>query len=257
MKQLLLALLVLPVIAIAGSFDGTWISDLSAAKPPAKPIVILLNKGIYECKSCVPSIYVRADSSNQAVTGHPYYDTVAVRVSNDHRLETTYKMAGKMVFQNNIVVAADGKTATIVGESRFGAKPVTSTTRMTRVAAGPAGAHAYSGSWRTTAYEDVSQNGMTLTLRETANGLQLNDNNGMSYDAKFDAKEYPIVGDPAHTVVTLKRVDANTIEETDKIAGKVEAVYRMSVAADGKSLVVATDNKRSGSTSQDTLRKKN
>jgi hypothetical protein len=251
MKQFLLLLLVLPVMAMAASpFDGTWKAELNTAKLPDKPSVILLKKGIYECKSCVPALYISANGSDQAVTGNPYYDSIAVRIVNDHRLDTTYKMAGKIVSQSNISVAADGKTATILNESRYGAKPVTGTTRLTRVAAGPDGAHAYSGSWRTTAYEDVSQNGLLMTLRLSADSLQLNDTNGMSYDARFDGKEYPIVGDPAHTTVMLKRVDARTIEETDKIAGKLESVSRMIIAADGKSLETVYDDKRRGTSTR-------
>jgi hypothetical protein len=256
MKQLLLLLLVLPVLSLAASpFDGTWIAELSSAKLPEKPDVIVLNKGIYECKTCMPALYIKANGTDQSVVGNPGYDSVAVRMVNDHRLDTTYKLGGKIVSQSNIAVAADGKTATVMSESRYGAKPVTATVKLTRVAAGAAGAHAYSGSWRMTAYEEVSKNGLSLTLRGTADGLQLNDNNGMSYDAKFDGKEYAIAGDPTHTMVTLKRIDERTIEETDKVAGKVEGVYRMTVAADGQSLTGNCNDKRRGTTSQMTLRK--
>ena len=256
MRKFLLLLLALPAIALAASpFDGTWVADLSSAKLPDKPDVILLNKGIYECKSCVPALYIKANGTDQSVVGNPNYDSIAVRMVNDHRLDTTYKLGGKMVSQSTIAVAADGKTATIMNESRYGSKPVTATLKLTRVAAGPTGSHAYSGSWRMTAYEEVSKNGLSLTLRTTADGLQLNDNNGMSYDAKFDGKDYAIAGDPTHTVVTLKRIDERTIEETDKVAGKVEGVYRMTVAADGQSLTGNYNDKRRGTTSQMTLRK--
>jgi hypothetical protein len=239
----------------ASPFDGTWVAELSSAKLPDKPDVIVLNKGIYECKSCVPALYIKANGTDQAVIGNPNYDSIAVRMVNALRLDTTYKLGGKIVSQSNIAVAADGKTATVMSESRYGAKPVTATVKLTRVAAGAAGAHAYSGSWRTTAYEEVSKNGLSLTLRGTADGLQLNDNNGMSYDAKFDGKDYALAGDPTHTLVTLKRVDAHTIEETDKVGGKVEGVYRMTVAADGQSMTTTYSDKRRGTSLQMTLRR--
>ena len=256
MKRLLLLLLTLPTLSVAATaFDGTWVADLKSAKLPEKPDVIVLNKGVFECKTCVPALYLKANGSDQAVTGNPNYDSAAVRIVNDHRLDTTYKLAGKIVSQNNIAVSADGKTATIMSESHYGAKPVTATITLTRVAGGPAGAHAYSGSWKMSAYEEVSKNGLSLTLRGSADGLQLNDNNGMTYDAKFDGKDYPIAGDPTHTTVSLKRVDDRTIEETDKVAGKIEGVYRMTVAADGQSIATVYSDKRRGTTSQMTLRK--
>jgi hypothetical protein len=255
MKQLLL-LLALPVMSFAASpFDGTWVADLKSVKLPQKPEVISLNKGLYECKSCVPALYLKANGTDQAVAGNPNYDSVAVRVVNDHRLDISYKLAGKLVSMSNIAVSADGKTTTVLIDSRYGAKPVSSTFTLTRVAASVAGAHAYSGSWRTTSVEDVSKNGLSLTLRATADGLQLNDNNGMSYDAKFDGKDYPLTGDPTHTMIALKRVDERTIEETDKVAGKVEGINRMSVAADGQSITSAFNDKRRATTSQVTLRK--
>ena len=55
--------------------------------------------------------------------------------------------------------------------------------------------------------------------------------------------------------MSLKRVDDRTIEETDKVAGKIEGVYRMTVAADGQSIATVYSDKRRGTTSQMTLRK--
>jgi hypothetical protein len=53
---------------------------------------------------------------------------------------------------------------------------------------------------------------------------------GESYDAKFDGKDYPVEGDPGHTMVSLKRISASPIEEVDKRDGKVVAINRMTVA---------------------------
>jgi hypothetical protein len=47
-----------------------------------------------------------------------------------------------------------------------------------------------------------------------------------------------VVGDPGHTRVTLKKVDANTIEETDHRMGKVTDEIRLATSADGKSLTI-------------------
>lgn len=55
------------------------------------------------------------------------------------------------------------------------------------------------------------------------------------YWASFDGKDHPTLGgDPR--VVMLKRVDANTVEQTFKRNGKATSQSRLVVSQDGKSL---------------------
>ena len=68
-------------------------------------------------------------------------------------------------------------------------------------------------------------------------------------------KDYPYKGDPGTTSVVLKKVDANTIEETDKRNGKVISVTRMTVAPDGKSLKMETQDKVHNATVSSTAEK--
>jgi hypothetical protein len=76
----------------------------------------------------------------------------------------------------------------------------------------------------------------------------MKDGTGDSYTAKFDGKDYPYQGDPGTTSVSLKKIDANTIEETDKRNGKVITVSRMTVAPDGKTMKIAVDDKLNNQT---------
>ena len=62
---------------------------------------------------------------------------------------------------------------------------------------------------------------LTVTYRVSEDDLTMTDQVGDSYTAKFDGKDYPYKGDPGVTTVSLKKIDANTIEETDKLNGKV------------------------------------
>ena len=85
MKKLLFVglaiLLLMPVVASAqNAFDGTWKIDLKKAEFPKKPDVYLLQNGMYQCKTCVPPIDIKADGQDQKVTGHPYFDSVAIKV---------------------------------------------------------------------------------------------------------------------------------------------------------------------------------
>jgi len=105
-----------------------------------------------------------------------------------------------------------------------------------------------SGAWRTEKINSVSSNGLTINYQGTADGLKMSDPNGNSYDAKFDGKDYPIQGDPGHTMVSLKRIGNDTIEETDKRGGKIVGVYRMTVSKDGKSIKAENNDKQRGTT---------
>ncbi len=102
----------------------------------------------------------------------------------------------------------------------------------------------------------TSESGLTVTYHSTSDGLQASNPNGEGYSAKFDGKEYPIQGDPAHDTVALRRINANTIVETDKQEGAVHYMLRMTVSPDGKSMqVTETDNERGTQTTY-TLEKK-
>jgi hypothetical protein len=50
--------------------------------------------------------------------------------------------------------------------------------------------------------------------------------------------------------VSLRKIDANTIEETDKRNGKVIYVTRMTVSADGRTLKMESTDKLHGTTAK-------
>lgn len=250
---LLIALLLMPAMAMAQSaFDGTWKFDLKTAKFPTKPDVYLLQDGMYHCKTCVPPKDVKADGQDQKVSGHPYYDMVSIKVVDDRTIEETDKKNGKTVGTSRTSVSADGNTMMFefIDSSATNADPVTGKGEATRVAKGPAGSHAISGSWRTSKLDSVSDNGLIFTNKVEGDSLSMSTQTGQGYTAKLDGTEAPYKGDPGTTSVSVKKVDKNTIEETDKRDGKVISVSRMTVAADGKSMTIAVNDKLHGTTSQ-------
>jgi uncharacterized Zn-binding protein involved in type VI secretion len=240
----------MPSLAMAQSvFDGTWKVDLNKAQLPKKPDVLLLQNGMYDCKTCAPPISIKADGTDQKVTGHPYFDMMAVKVVDDHTIQETQKKDGKVVATSQTVVATDGKTAAFEfsDSSNTNAAPVTGKGTMSRVAKGPAGAHAMSGSWRTTSYGSVSDNGLTMTYKVDGDNLNMSSPTGQSYSAKMDGTEAPYRGDPGTTSVSVKKLGENILQETDMRDGKVISVAKMTVAADGKSMAITVDDKLHGS----------
>lgn len=250
MKILFAIALLVPTAAIAaGPFDGTWKTQLDSIQFSSKPDIYELKQGIYTCSSCVPPVSVKADGSDQKVTGHSYYDTAAVQVVDAQTVQFVGKLGGKATFSNSMAVSADGATLTTTFKDMSGAQVVTGTQMLKRVAAGAPGSHLISGSWKAEKVSEISDVGATVTYKMTAGGLQMNWN-GQSYDAKFDGKKYLTTNDPGKTWVSLKRVSDNTIEETDTRDGHVVDVYRMTVSADGKTMTVVDHDVRRNTSSE-------
>ena len=247
----MLGLLLLPLFAASQSqFSGTWKVDMNKVDFPRKPDVYVLQNGMYECKTCVPPTKVKANGEDQAVSGHPYFDTIAVKVINDHEIEETDKKDGKVVQTTKVTVSPDGKTATFefTDSSNSNAAPVTGKGEQERVAKGPAGSNAISGSWRTTKMESLSDNAITWTYKVDGNVLTMTTPTGQSYTAKMDGSDAPMKGDPGVTSVSVKMVGKDTLEETDKRDGKVISVNKSTVTSDGKMMKIDTDDKLHGTT---------
>jgi len=91
------SVLLLPLLAPAQSqFDGTWKIYTKSLKPPKTPAVYLLQNGMYECK-CGALIRIKADGTDQHVTGSSDVDTMSVTVIDDYNVEVTNKLHGKVV----------------------------------------------------------------------------------------------------------------------------------------------------------------
>lgn len=72
-------------------------------------------------------------------------------------------------------------------------------------------------------WERVNADGTTSIVKVTFN---------------YDGKEYPVTGSPNFDTISAKRIDANTIETTEKHMGKEVGTTRRAVSADGKTLTL-------------------
>ena len=245
----LLRALLMPVPARAQSdFDGAWRIDLSKSVMPTKADVFLLQNGIYQCKTCVPIINVKADGQDQSVTGSPYYVAVSVKVLDDRSVEETKRKNGKVVAVSKMVVSPDGSSATFefTDNTYANGDPIAGKSSMVRVGKGkrPAGAHVISGSWRVSKMESLSDNALTFTLKVEGDTLTMTNPTGQSYSAKLDGTDAPYTGDPGVSSVSLRRLSDRTVEETDKRDGKAIRVKRIMIdPANLKTMsTIVTDN---------------
>jgi hypothetical protein len=251
MKKLLfpaaLAIVLFPMIAAAQSaLDGTWKIDMSKVNFPKKPDVYVLQNGTYECKTCTPPYAVKADGTDQPVTGHPYYDSVAITVVNDKEVKETDRKDGKVVATSTSTVSADGKTVKFEftdSSNTNGGPPVTGSGEAVLVEKGPAGSHEVSGSWRTSKLEGLSDNATVFTYKVDGDSITMSNPTGQTYTAKLGGTDTPMVGDPGTTSVSVKMLGKNTLEETDKREGKVIGVFKFTVVGDGKTAKASFEDK--------------
>jgi hypothetical protein len=61
--------------------------------------------------------------------------------------------------------------------------------------------------------------------------------------AKYDGKDYPFKGNPDADTISYKRIDANTVEATTKLKGKIGITAKVTVSPDGKTRTVAQTGK--------------
>jgi hypothetical protein len=249
MTKLLFAVVVLGAISALGqsAFNGTWRANNQSMEYQGSNQYSLQN-GIWRCDTCVPKIAIKADGRDHRVNsslyyGAPYADMERVREVNDHSVEITDKIGEKVVATNKLTTSDDGKTLTTdwkhISEN---GKESGGKFDSDRVGGVPAGANKVSGAWRpviTNTSEDV----ITVTYKVTEDGVAMSDPTGDSFTARFDGKEYPYKGDPGITGVSLKKIDENTIEETDIHNGNVITVARMTVDRDGKMMKVTVEDK--------------
>jgi hypothetical protein len=252
-----LLLLLLPALAPADSpFDGTWKGDLSTAKVSAKPDVFLLQDGTYTCKTCIPQVKLPADGNDHAVTGTPYYDLLNVSVLDERTILKTAKKAGKTVLTSKFSVSADGASASteFTDASATNSAPVTGTVVWRRIASGPPGSHAISGSWRQ-GPPKISDNGVTSTLKVTGNTLSMTSPTGSAYVARLDGTEAAYFGDPGVTSVSVRKLDERSFEETDIRNGKPVLVWRWRFDPDGQTAHIRLKDVASGDTTEALARK--
>lgn len=255
MKTVLGVLLLMPAAAFASSaFDGTWMARLDSIKVSGKPDVLLLADGEYTCSSCVPQLRIKADGTEHALTGSPYFDALTVTIVSATTIQLVYRDKGKEVYHQTDTVAADGNSYIEKFTDRSGTREVTGVYHRTRVSAGPPGAHVISGTWQRS--PGVEGNETYAMIRYQLRGDHFRmQYNGSSYDAPLDGTPVPIIGDPGHTTVSLRRIDANTILETDRRNGKVTDEVRIAAAADGRTISVLDKDLERGQTITFTLDK--
>jgi hypothetical protein len=244
MKATFVVLLLVPLFPSAyrsqSPFDGTCVIDTSKNENIAaeKPIVFSVADGMFRESDRV----VKADGKDQKVPATGYWDTVSVRIVDDHTVEVTSKKTGKPMFTETDTVSPDGNTLTQAVKDTTEAEAVIFENVFRRIAPAPPGAHVLSGSWQIFK-QSRSENSTIITYKCTSQGFSAETPLGERLDAKFDGKFYQIEDDPAHTMVSVKLINPYTVEQTNVRDGKVIFVVRLEVTPDGKTIHASSESK--------------
>jgi hypothetical protein len=232
-----------PAAAMAASpFDGTWKTDPKTITTSGKPMVDVLKDGYFACSSCVPAYKVKVDGAPHALpAGMTYVNQLAVTVVDAHTVRAVGSEGTKEMGVQTWTVSSDGKMLTVqfdLDPIHPGAPRAEATTVYTRVAAGPAGSHAASGTWRRTAITAMSDSNATMTLKVDGPTVVYTSGTGTYYHAVSGGKPVPVRGDPTGLMASVEKIGDHKFVETDWRNGKKVEVDTYTVAPDGKTLSV-------------------
>jgi hypothetical protein len=248
MKKLVASvMLFLPAALFAQSpFDGTWKVNLDASKPSPEPLVLSVSNGIYDCTSCVPAVHVKADGSDQPVTGLSHV-TAAVNEIDSHTITIVVKKDGKTVSEQTRTASEDERTlhVKVTVYPPQSAKPSIEETTSERIRNPVPGANTTSGSWKTRKM-DGSEGLLLVTYKESAGELSESTPTGSSWTAKYDGEYYPVKGSYHADSVSLKKMKDRTIELSFKAGGNIVRVNTITISSDGRIMTIVSESKLSG-----------
>jgi hypothetical protein len=219
--------------AATNSFVGDWKFDLSKSKYIDRMKVDRLGASKYTFDFGGSPETIVVDGSDQ----HGYSGTMLSVTAEGHdSWKVVRKMDGHMMLSAAWKLSPDGNTLTDSYTDFTQGSPSTEILLYKRTAAG----QGFAGTWE-----------RSVDLRKFASVIQFQirpfEETGLSLiqsvqditrNVKFDGKDYPSAG---HGVVpgstsSARRVDARTLEITDKVRGKITRTEQLALSADLKTL---------------------
>jgi hypothetical protein len=243
MKQMLPVVLLLPALSHAGPFAGVWVIQPELTKFSLRSLSLVVDEHTYKRTSCRAPLEVPADGSDHPVITDALFNAMSVHVLDDSRVEVTHKVDGTLTWKGLYTVAPDKHSMTLQFTDTSAPQAVSGVLHYTREDGVTPGLHAISGTWRPDKIAKLSDSALTLTFRDTDNGLAMRAGDGRSYDAKFDRQDYPFQGDAAKTVVSVGHPSPSTLQINRKLNGQFVEVSRATVSDDGRTMTwIALDS---------------
>ena len=217
-------------------FTGTWVTRGTIGQIYELDV----RNGTYSCPQCDgnggPYTAVPIDGAEHKAINPP--GTVRIRAVGPFGFEVVRKGEGTGTTRAIRTVSPDGRKFEELAVTEAANGEVTWTVRRReRVGQPVAKAHLISGRWKEVAMERSLNNPAPPPMTYTQTADRFTATAGPEhYDARFDGKEYPLIGGTIKQTVTLRRLDDHTVEEIWKENGVEVDRLRMVVSADGKTL---------------------
>lgn len=184
-----------PILCFAETpFAGSWVVQPELTTYSGRQLSFSIERGEYKRTSCVPTPAVPTDGKEHPITGDSYVQSMSVRLLDRDRVEVVEKIGGNLTWKGTYTVANDKKSMILKYEDRRAAKAVTGTVQFAREGDVIANAHLLSGTWKPEKLLDLSATGLSMTFRDTDNGLAMTASDGRTYDAEFDRDDQPLKG---------------------------------------------------------------
>lgn len=234
-----------------GTFAGTWVGQTESLQDDQVRNYVIAD-GTYTCNHCIPAYSIPASGEFESVE-RPGADGVKVSLVDDSTVEFAVRLGEKELSQGTWTVSEDGNTMTVVSTDMSGDSPVTSTTTMTRIAAGPEGSHAASGEWKFAGLSDMDEAARTFTF--TIDGDQLTQT-GMDGSMTMTIGGEPVVPEwsTSGAATAVEKISDTVYKFTTTLDGEVIGTTEMSV--EGDTLTGTSTDPRSGATSSFTAKRK-
>ena len=165
------------------------------------------------------------------------------------------RRAGKEVGRSTTTISADGATLTRAWSSADTAngQTMSGSSTETRIAAAPAGAHAISGSWRPASVGGMTDNALTVTVKDTGRTLDVAYGTGEHYSAVFGGPFVAVEGDPTGDMVKVERLSPTSVRITERHKQRMDGVATITVDPNGTAGTYSFTSARDGTTTSYTM----
>ena len=233
--------------ATAAPFDGTWKADVNFTQVNTRPKIESISNGVYRCATCLRPFSIPADGKPHAVPAEETGTVETVKVVDAHTVVIKLMKGDRIIPTHRLMALPDGKSLRVTSkELAANGKVVMVEDLRRRVAAGPKGSHAISGTWQDAKTERIDEAVLTMTMNETNGVLHFRAATGESYDALIGGPAVPIKGDTAGTLAAVRRAAPRTLVETDTLNGKIISVMTMVIDNPTTMTVTLEDRQRGG-----------
>jgi len=238
----LLAFLQIYAPTRAGAEDpriGSWtlVSAQSALDPPNKLSITSGQNGVHVVMSGETRLDFTAkkDGHETSVAGNPAFNQVEVHRVGKKQAEVEEKKDGRPVATIREQLSANGNELTVTTVRKGHADMITVWTRTggTKVAADP-----MAGEWTQDLTKTRLRQGLTIHI-EADGGAGVRFSGEFNYTARFDGKPYDLKNSRNDTV-TLKLVDAHTVNSVYRRDNQPVEKDRWVVSADGQQMTLVT-----------------